>query len=159
MPNHGFHIIDSQLLMRFISLLAYADIFLRYDSGEETHAPQSPYIKFHPSTCKIDEIYNFVPNGKGRARTYDTLVNSQLLCLLSYIPKTEILGFEPRITESESAALPFGYISINDYQAAAQVVTLRVLSRLPLNRNILFHANFTVLYWELQTSLSFMSLF
>ena len=29
-PNHGFRVLDSQLLTRFIFLLAYADIFFRF---------------------------------------------------------------------------------------------------------------------------------
>ena len=47
-PNHGFRILDSQLLMRFTFLLAYADIFFGFSKtlGEETHAPQSPKRHF-----------------------------------------------------------------------------------------------------------------
>lgn len=37
LPNHGFRIIDSQLLMRFIFPLAYADIFLSFSTRVRKH--------------------------------------------------------------------------------------------------------------------------
>lgn len=80
-PNHGFRILDSQLSMRFIFPLAYADIFLIISkSGEETHAPQSPLRPFNPSKEKIDNLTNqIIPSDSEGIRTLGLLRDRQAL--------------------------------------------------------------------------------
>ena len=109
-PNLGFHILDFQLLTWFIFPLAYADIFLSSSTRVRKHtlrnlpnefllsdsdcfySAKKRNRQFHPHLPpKVENEFSFLKkhfhNGTSRARTYDPLVNSQLLYLLSYGPK------------------------------------------------------------------------
>lgn len=102
MPNHGFRILDSQLLMRIIFLLAYADIFFSYATEVRKHTLRNLLnallsgsknrnlthmiervpldITSRLPKCKYNESWN------DGTRTHNPSVNSRVLYPLSYKP-------------------------------------------------------------------------
>ena len=57
-------------------------------------------------------FYFYWKNRNDTVRTCDILIPNQAFYHLNYIPETGIVGIEPTIAESKSAALPLGYTPI-----------------------------------------------